>query len=214
MSTTAQINANQMNATRSTGPRTPEGKKASSANATRHGLTGKFALLPGEDPEEYAKLLLTYQNEFQPTTGHENFLVTQLAQSRWKMDRTERLQAEAFNQTLTSGDQSQSPDARIVTALSQPATVFDRLQRYAAQAERTYLRVHRELTQLRRQLAKDRATALNAHLDHIMTAPLPDEPQYAAYSDALRNEANPAFPTPREFRPDSRLTHPSEVAAA
>ncbi len=202
MSTTAQINANQMNATRSTGPRTPEGKKVSAANATRHGLTGKFALLPGEDPEEYANLLLTYQNEFHPATEHENFLVTQLAQSRWKMDRVERLQEEAFNQTMAAGDPSQSPDAQIVTALSQPATVFDRLQRYAAQAERSYHRAHRELTQLRRQFAKDRATALSAHLDNIMAAPLPDHPHYPAYQAALRNEANPAFPTPHEFRPN------------
>jgi hypothetical protein len=37
MSTEAQINANRLNAQKSTGPRTPEGKAASSLNALKSG---------------------------------------------------------------------------------------------------------------------------------------------------------------------------------
>src|SRR5215213_4637448 len=40
MATPAQIIANRGNATLSTGPKTNEGKQASSRNATRHGLAG------------------------------------------------------------------------------------------------------------------------------------------------------------------------------
>lgn len=201
MSSAAQIAANRANAAHSTGPRTPEGMKTSSANATRHGLTGTFHLLPGENPEDYAALLRAYESEFHPATPHEEFLVSQLAQSRWKLDRIERLQAEAVNQMLAATGPAQSPDASIVTALSQPGAVYDRLQRYAAQAERSYHRAHRELTQLRRQLARDRSTALNARLNHILAAPLPDSPLFPAYRNALQNEANPDRPLPAEFHP-------------
>lgn len=45
MTSTAQIRANRQNARRSTGPRTPLGRSASSQNARRHGLT---AAPPGE----------------------------------------------------------------------------------------------------------------------------------------------------------------------
>jgi hypothetical protein len=60
MATPAQIIANQANAQRSTGPRTVEGKQASSANATSHGLTSRSTVLPGEDPEEYALFHLAF----------------------------------------------------------------------------------------------------------------------------------------------------------
>ncbi len=50
MATAAQIAANQANAQKSTGPKTPPGKAASSRNATKHGLSGSTtaALLASE----------------------------------------------------------------------------------------------------------------------------------------------------------------------
>ncbi|MCX6621320.1 MAG: hypothetical protein NTY38_09605 [Acidobacteria bacterium] len=196
MSTPAQIHANQQNATRSTGPRTPEGKAASASNSTRHGLTGNFHLLPGEDPADYSELFNEYANEFQPATEHESFLVIQMIEARWKLERIERLQGEAFEQLIASGDQTQSPNARIVAALNLSSPALDRLQRYAAQAERTYHRAHRELVQLTRQRVKEHAAAFDANLNRIINAPLPNQPGYEAYRTALRNEANPVPPTP------------------
>ena len=40
--------ANQLNAKKSTGPRTAEGKEKSKHNAVTHGLTARSALLPGK----------------------------------------------------------------------------------------------------------------------------------------------------------------------
>ncbi len=42
MTTAAQLEANRRNALRSTGPRTEQGKRRSSMNATRHGFTGRL----------------------------------------------------------------------------------------------------------------------------------------------------------------------------
>ena len=66
MSSPAQILANRQNAARSTGPKTPEGKAASSRNATRHGLTGVFHVLPHEDPAEFEQLAAAVRDEFRP----------------------------------------------------------------------------------------------------------------------------------------------------
>ena len=41
MLTERQLTANRANAQKSTGPRSPEGKRASSLNACRHNLTGQ-----------------------------------------------------------------------------------------------------------------------------------------------------------------------------
>src|SRR5579863_5462974 len=43
--------ANRQNSLLSTGPKTPEGKAASSRNALKTGLTGRTVLLPGDDAE-------------------------------------------------------------------------------------------------------------------------------------------------------------------
>jgi hypothetical protein len=51
--TEAQLKANRENAKRSSGPRTIEGKKRSSLNAFRHGLTGQIVVHTPEDQEAF-----------------------------------------------------------------------------------------------------------------------------------------------------------------
>ncbi len=48
--TEAMKNASRMNSSRSTGPRTEAGRRASSLSATRHGMASKkIMFMPGED---------------------------------------------------------------------------------------------------------------------------------------------------------------------
>jgi hypothetical protein len=56
MATRSQIDANRRNAPKSTGPRTPEGKSQSSANALKHGLAAGFRVLQAENQEEFDEL--------------------------------------------------------------------------------------------------------------------------------------------------------------
>ena len=53
--TEAQLNARRENAKHSTGPRTDAGKKRSSLNAFRHGLTGQIVVHTPEDQEAFTK---------------------------------------------------------------------------------------------------------------------------------------------------------------
>ena len=55
-----QLEANRRNAQQSTGPRTEEGKRTSSLNALRHGLTSRIVVLPTEDLAAYK----TFSAEF------------------------------------------------------------------------------------------------------------------------------------------------------
>jgi len=62
----AKINANQANAAKSTGPKTPEGKAASRMNATKHGLTAESVVLLNEDREEFAEFRRDLMASLQP----------------------------------------------------------------------------------------------------------------------------------------------------
>ena len=72
---------------RATGPRTAEGKKRSSLNALRHGLTGHVIVLPGEDLAAYQQHCQQAFDRFQPADWEEKHLVQTLVDLTWKLHR-------------------------------------------------------------------------------------------------------------------------------
>ena len=79
--------ANRANALHSTGPKTAEGKRRSSLNAVRHGLTGQAVVLAGEDAAAYARLCKRYFDDLQPKAVVEEELVQTLADIAWRRNR-------------------------------------------------------------------------------------------------------------------------------
>jgi hypothetical protein len=61
MATAAQIEANQRNAQKSTGPRTEEGKNRSRLNALDHGCRANLMVLPTEVFGEYENELKAWK---------------------------------------------------------------------------------------------------------------------------------------------------------
>ena len=95
MATVKQIEANQQNAARSTGPRTPEGKRASALSATRHGLCASGAVLvPGDDPDEFRVFAERMISEIDPQTQLESILTERLISLAWRLRRAPRVEAE------------------------------------------------------------------------------------------------------------------------
>jgi hypothetical protein len=84
---------NRLNAQKSTGPRTPEGKQASSLNALRHGLTSQFAVVAGEDYELYQIHLQAFLDEYEPLSVTELHLTRSLADISWRIDRIASMEA-------------------------------------------------------------------------------------------------------------------------
>ena len=91
--TEAQTNANRENAKKSTGPRTDEGKAASSRNRLLHGLRANKHILLDEDPAEFLLLIHDHLDRFQPVGPGEEKLVLRIAADQWRLDRA--LPAEA-----------------------------------------------------------------------------------------------------------------------
>ncbi|MBM3727971.1 MAG: hypothetical protein FJW40_21415 [Acidobacteria bacterium] len=133
MSTAAQTTANQANAQLSTGPRTAEGKAASSQNALRHGLTSnQLRILPGEQ-EEFDALLRSLAYDLRPEGAIETVLFNDIVHASWQKRRARLLEAQA--------------DAATLDQLPQ----LDRLRRYHAHYDRLFNRALKTLLEIQRQ---------------------------------------------------------------
>ncbi len=92
--TRAEIN--RANAKKSTGPKTVEGKAASSKNAFKHGLYSKSACIPGENPEDLDALRQDLRAEHQPASPTEEILVDELAHHYWRINRYRYLETHMW----------------------------------------------------------------------------------------------------------------------
>jgi hypothetical protein len=163
MTSTAQVAANQQNAQFSTGPRTESGKAVSSQNGVSHGLSSVFAVLAHEDQSEFDALHKSLCEEFSPASDSERFLIAQTAQSRWKMQRIDRLETLALDLVVLGEDASgDSPDGRILAALSRNNhDPLPLLNRYRTTAERSYFKALGRLQQDRRDNRRSHDQALD-----------------------------------------------------
>jgi hypothetical protein len=97
MASEAQILANRRNAEKSTGPRTEEGKVASSQNAVKHGLLAARNVISSEDPDEFdchRQLMLA---QLDPAGPIERVLAERIVSLSWRLKRVERMQNEALD---------------------------------------------------------------------------------------------------------------------
>ncbi|MFZ1683129.1 MAG: hypothetical protein WAU88_03270 [Candidatus Zixiibacteriota bacterium] len=118
-----QIQANQENAQLSTGPKTEEGKAASSRNATKHGLYSKHIILNSphhtENPEEFEQLLDSLIEELQPETIFQHHLVRKIAFCIWRSRRAVLAETAQINHQLSFVDLDVERDAETRKLLSQ-----------------------------------------------------------------------------------------------
>jgi hypothetical protein len=79
--------ANRLNAQKSTGPRTAEGKAVSSRNAITHGIFCKDLLIQDEDPAALETLRLNVSQRLAPRDAVEAVLAEQYLSCVWRLKR-------------------------------------------------------------------------------------------------------------------------------
>ena len=104
-----QIRASRENGARSRGPITPQGKRNSSRNATRHGLLSRTVILPDESEDRFQLLRNGFMDEFQPYTQAQNTLVETLATARWRQLRAWGAQKTALDRGMADQDPAARP---------------------------------------------------------------------------------------------------------
>jgi hypothetical protein len=103
MRTAAQLRANRLNAQRSTGPRTPDGRAIVARNALKHGLLARAALLPGDNAASaraLAALSASVHAELTPEGPIQRALVDRIVASLWRLRRVAQVESGLFASQL------------------------------------------------------------------------------------------------------------------
>ena len=87
MTTEARIHANRLNARKSTGPRTAEGKARVAQNAIKHGILCDQAVLPTEDRRQFEVFRDALVGDLAPAGAMEQTLAERIVAGSWRLRR-------------------------------------------------------------------------------------------------------------------------------
>jgi hypothetical protein len=96
MTSWSQFEANRRNALRSTGPKSPEGKRISRRNALRRGLAAETVIDGLEDTEDYGGFEAAIISDYNAETAVERELVLRLASLLWRLRRIIAIETDLF----------------------------------------------------------------------------------------------------------------------
>ena len=153
MATLTQIEANRRNAQHSTGPRTPEGKAASSMNAFKTGIDAQSSIIPGEDAAALAALTERLYQDCQPQTEIESLLVDNIIRASWRLRRFDRIDAELLIHTIEDTHYP-SPNGPAGKAFNNTANTQSRLQRRINDTSRLQREAIKDLQRLQAERAQ------------------------------------------------------------
>ncbi len=97
MSTLSKAKINRLNALKSTGPKTKQGKLIVATNATKHGILSKKLLLEGENPVEFVQLMEGLSQHLRPVGLLEMVLVEKIAINLWRQQRLIRAESASLD---------------------------------------------------------------------------------------------------------------------
>jgi hypothetical protein len=105
MSSLKQVDANRLNALKSTGPKTSEGKERSRCNAIRHGLTAETVIVGFEDADDYEAFEATVIADYNAESAVERELVLRLASVLWRLRRATGIETSLFESAIRQSGQ-------------------------------------------------------------------------------------------------------------
>jgi hypothetical protein len=147
MASPAQITANRVNATRSTGPADTSKTRF---NGVAHGLTSKQTVIAGESQQEYDTFATKLRKDLAPRSAVENVLVDRVIAAAWRMKRFERAETSFFNNRIEAylqANPASDPDSALATLFTDPAEMarMRLFLRYQTATHREYDKAYKEL---------------------------------------------------------------------
>ena len=142
MATQKQIQANRLNAQKSTGPRSVEGKARASMNALKTGIDAKTQLIRGETWTALEELSDEYYARFRPTAPEQRMLVDTLIDCEWLLRRFRAVETQLWEKAYDIFD------ITLGQAYTDKCDEFSRLQRRIDMTQPNYRNALQELQRL------------------------------------------------------------------
>jgi hypothetical protein len=110
------------------GPRTPEGKRRSSLNATKFGIFSKICIAPAEELATYTAHCAAYAAALQPIGIIESDIVQQIADLRYRLKRCNAAEQSIFARGFEDHiDEISTGLPEVDTALAEGATFLEHI---------------------------------------------------------------------------------------
>jgi hypothetical protein len=142
MASQKQLEANRLNALKSTGPRSVEGKARASMNALKTGIDAQSQLIRGETFTALEKLTGEYYARFRPATPEQRMLVDALIDCEWLLRRFRAVETQLWEKAFHIFD------ITLGQAYTEKCDEFSRLQRRIDMTQRNYRNALHELQRL------------------------------------------------------------------
>ena len=117
--TEKQIAANQRNAKKSTGPKTPEGRAIVRNNALKHGLRSREVVVRGfslhESKREFTSFRHRFHEELDPVGPLEEMLVDSIVATQWRLYRVLKAESGEIALNVDAGSQFRVKEENYVT---------------------------------------------------------------------------------------------------
>ena len=227
MPTEAQINANRLNAQKSTGPTSPEGKARSALNALKSGIDAWSHIIPGEDPAELEALTAQFLLHYRPADPVQVSLVDTLVSTEWIQRRLRRVEAQLWNYQVECLDKdlrytdfidaSIQHNSPIGHAYQDALDPFTRIQRRIDSTNRMFLRTLKALQDLQASAASKPADEGPDATSFDPPSPVPDQsltPEIGFVSQSAPPQPGAASVQRTHFRIPLPIGHGSEPQRA
>lgn len=214
MSTEKQMNANRLNAQKSTGPRTAEGKAVVAQNALKHGLFARENVIKCEIKADFDRFREELLAGLKPAGAVEAILAERIVSLSWRLKRAERMNDEVIDVKIAkiendSWEKEKREKAGLLdieTGRSElilgwttikdfgDAQVLERLLMYEKRIESSLYKAMNELQKLQR--IREREEAEVTELESIQPSPsLRDEAGPHVESERIEFEKQSQYPT-------------------
>jgi hypothetical protein len=181
----------RINGAKSHGPKTPEGKEASSRNSLKHGFTARNTyILQCESEEDFQEFLDEHIAIHQPVTAPEKELVDQMAIARWRIRRfvnaetvlidceVVRNRAKVEKEFATLGCDVHV--AMAIRSLADESRALSLMSRYEARHQRTHDKAYAALRELQQARAGSPSVSAGASPEPAVENKIkPNEPTAA-----------------------------------
>ena len=204
MTSELKSETSRANGAKSHGPKTPEGREKASRNSLKHGFTAKSTIvLECENKEQFQEMLGYYKITYQPGSGVEEDLVSEMVACRWRMQRLRLIETalidSEMDRDLPDVETPEDPGYQLAFAfrrLVDESRAISLASRYESRLHRIHERTHRTLRELQQTRTGNPSVSAGfpppAPEPPPPTAPVPEQAQPESAPEKSRIEPTPA----------------------